>query len=283
MDQLQKYKLKLSQTETACNNELKRLQDLKRDTGKAETILNGINSEIEKRGKDLDIVNEKCSQKEEEIKKNEVLAGEQRNNLYSIKKLIIDNQNKYNKDVSMFNSDIERLKDDKENNKVSNEKNIRKCKADLNELKIEIDNRENKKNLLSNRITELNSDLKRKELEVNELSDQLSGLKKKIELSKSNISLLSEDVVDKKSKVDVINIELRKTKESLGGLFGELEAIEKKKNAEELLLDKMEKYRFSLAEKGEAYNNALPHVISAYKKAEIRVPASLEPLEIPKV
>jgi len=280
MDEIQKAKKKLAQTQTAADIEQKKIEDLSvvdenlsKNIAEKEEKVKWLDVVLAEKESNISLSNNilaevvgKINEKNNSLSKIDIDIDEKTKNLTDLNNSISTVQDKYRIEVVKLESSFNQRKEELDNEIKKLEKeneallSANKTIADGNiKLKLEGDE-------LENIIIIKNKDKDRLEKEVENLemiSTDLNLKNNKIKEENSNLesanNILKEDIEKNKKEKDKVTVELEKEKKEL---------------------DNMKAYRIKLVQKGKDINIALDEIAKIYKEANIQLPIEIEKINI---
>lgn len=289
------------------NEANKELSEIKRKTSESERANNQIKASIEDKKKLEKELDEKIKDKEakldlvgKEIEKQEFKLGKTladykdadadlHDKLVALKEAIADAEYKAKEDNKKFIADkesreqkIQELKDTYENIMDNQKEDVEQMKLKIDvykEKEVRARERKVQTDRLLAEVVDLNTKAKEKTKEIN-----------------ANISDLNATEKNLKNSVDAVNYSLEGLKEMIVTSEGEATKLkedievlnETKENSQKNLdeinakLEEMTRYRINLIKKGQLVNRVMEDIKELYKKANIAIPISVEPIEVPK-
>lgn len=281
MDELKAYKIKLSNTTSAYNNESLRLEkliklndDSQKESEKAAKELKGVLSDIEKYSKERLEINE-------EIKTLGIEISKQNKILSDVKDKIKEEQSDNAKIMKTLLRDIHvlRVKEDKI-------KEVSKDRLELSNQNIQDSECEQEVLLEANKtISEGNAKLEKKGVELDIIIEKNNKIIKahaaKQVRNADDINNYNNEIVNLGKKEKEVNKNLEVANLKLKDIGKD---IQKEKGAlaeEQAKLKEMKRYRFALIKKGRQINRALEFIINAHKSANIPLDGDITPINVP--
>lgn len=281
MDEMQKAKIKLSQTMAAADAEARRYEELvsknqefSKVVAEKKKTIEKLDKEIEKRKGDTVILADELINLQDKI---EV----EKKNLSSVTVNIVDKQ----KELDAVNKEIDMAKSVQADEEASFKDKIDKERV---KIKKELDSLESERQGLldgNKTIADGNVRLEAKKLEldgeIKVKNDELGGIQKTIDNANASVASLNNKIQVSENDYNLLELSKKSLQEEIDTLGKDKKSAEESLKAVNAKLDEMTRYRINLIKKGKDVNRALSQVQELFKTAGINIPINVEPIIVP--